>query len=114
MQGLAKQSINYMQELIEGHRYVAANFENPTNGQTIQFIQKEPVSEGSTELKTINDGTTNEEMLEVLIHRMNYLQNKFPCRENAIAITHLETSLLWLNKRTSDRKKRGVEGKQIK
>jgi hypothetical protein len=49
----------------------------------------------------------------MLLDRMNYLQSKFPCRENAIAITKLDEALLWLNKRTSDRVKRNVEGKQI-
>ena len=45
---------------------------------------------------------TNEEVLAMLIDRMNYLQGKFPCRENALVITKLEESLMWLNKRTSD------------
>lgn len=100
--------------LVQGHKYVAANFEDGDSGQTIQFIQKEPLSEGSTDLKTVSDGTTNEALLEVLIDRMQYLQGKFPCRENALVITKLEESLMWLNKRTEDRKKRNVEGKQIK
>jgi hypothetical protein len=82
-------------------------------GQTIQFIQKEPKEEGSTELVTISDGTTNEELLEVLIDRISFLNSKFPCRENAIAITKLDEALLWLNKRTNDRIKRNVEGKQL-
>ena len=56
---------------------------------------------------------TAEEVLEVLIDRMNYLQGKFPCRKNAIVITKLQESLMWLEKRTSDRKKRNVEGKQL-
>jgi hypothetical protein len=103
-----------MKVLVEGHKYELSNFENKTEqGQTLQFIQKEPVSEGSTELKTVTDGTTNEELIEMLLDRMNYLQSKFPCRENAIAITKLDEALLWLNKRTSDRVKRNVEGKQI-
>jgi len=51
--------------------------------------------------------------LEVLLDRMNFLQQKFPCHENAIVITKLEESLMWLNKRTSDRKKRLVEGKHL-
>lgn len=96
---------------IEGYRYELSNFENPDNpGQEIQFIQKEPKEVGSTEFKTISDGTTNEEMLEVLINRLEYLQNKFPCEENANAITNLKESLMWLNKRTQDRLKRNVEG----
>ena len=99
---------------IEGHNYTFDNFEDKSSeGQVLQFIQKEPISEGSTELITINDGTTNEEVLAVLINRMQYLQGKFPCRENAIVITKLEESLMWLNKRTSDRIKRNVEGKQV-
>ena len=93
-----------------GHRYELANFENKeAPGQELQFIEKEKVNEHG-EVETINDGTTNEEVLAVLIDRLNYLNSKFPCRENSIAITHIETALLWLNKRTADRLKRGVEG----
>ena len=109
-----KQLILNMKVQVEGHRYELSNFENKDQqGQILQFIQKEPKSEGSTELLTISDGTTNEEVLEVLINRMESLQSKFPCRENSIVITNLEESLMWLNKRTSDRVKRQVEGKQI-
>ena len=99
-----------MKVITEGHRYLAANFENKDTSQTIQFIHKEPTEAGSTTLRTIADGTTNEELLAVLIDRLHYLQGKFPCRENAIAITHIETALLWLNKRTADRIARKVEG----
>ena len=104
-----------MKTLTLGHKYELENFESKeTPGQIIQFIEKTPVSEGSSELKTVNDGTTNEELLRVLIDRMNCMQAKFPCRENAIATTHFETGLLWLEKRTADRKARGVEGKHVK
>ena len=104
-----------MKNNIEGHQYELSNFENKDQqGQILQFIHKEPKEEGSTELITVSDGTTNEEVLEVLIDRMNFLQSKFPCRENALAITKLEESLMWLNKRTQDRLKRNVEGKQLK
>lgn len=101
-----------MKILRPGHRYELANFEGGPS-QIIQFIEKTPVSAGSPELKTVNDGTTNEELLRVLIDRMNSMQAKFPCRENAIATTHFETGLLWLEKRTADRKARGVEGKHV-
>lgn len=106
-----------MKTLTDGHRYELENFESKDKpGQVIQFIEKKPdlerISDG--DLLTVNDGTTNEELLTVLIHRMNFLQRKFPCRENAIAITHFETGLLWLEKRTADRIARGVEGKQLK
>jgi hypothetical protein len=100
-----------MEVLTPGHKYVLHNFENDESGQTIQFIEKKPTENGG--LETINDGTTNEEVLECLINRLNHLQVKFPCRENAIVITKLEESLMWLNKRTEDRKKRNVEGKHL-
>ena len=104
-----------MQVNVPGHQYELSNFENKENpGQILQFIHKEPKEEGSVELVTIVDGTTNEELLEVLLDRLNFLQAKFPCRENAIAITKLDEALLWLNKRTADRVKRNVEGKQLK
>lgn len=110
-----------MKILVEGHRYEAANFEKEYDpGQQIQFIHKvkrsehpgmSPEGSDPDELITLSDGTTNEELLSVLIDRMQYLQSQFPCRENAIAITKLEESLMWLEKRTSDRVKRNVEGK---
>jgi hypothetical protein len=107
-----------MKIIIEGHKYELENHENPTGipNQTLQFIEKRPAGEGFApgSLLTVNEGTTNEEVLKVLIERMNSMQAKFPCRENAIITTHLETALLWLEKRTADREARGVEGKHLK
>ena len=42
---------------------------------------------------------------------LKYLNEKFPCRENAITITKLEEALMWQQKRTEDRIERNVEGK---
>lgn len=105
-----------MKVLILGHRYELANFEQKDEpGQVIQFIEKIPALQPEFEgqLVTQNDGTTNEEVLEMLIDRVSYLQSKFPCRENAICITKMQEALMWLEKRTADRKKRQVEGKQL-
>ena len=104
-----------MKTITPGHKYELDHFESyglpgcPV--QSLQFIEKVPVTEGSTELRTVNDGTTNEEVLRVLVDRLNYLQAKFPCRENALAITKLEEAQHWLAHRTANRKARGVEGK---
>ncbi len=73
------------------------------------------------------NGITNEALLAVLIDRMRGFQGlapvhtkpasqlasnpaPFASRENAIALTHLEEALMWLQKRTRDRMARGVEG----
>jgi hypothetical protein len=92
-----------------GHVYAVEEFENKGE-QVITFIQKEPIEEGSTELKLVNDGTTNEEVLAVLIDRINFLQEKAPCQENKQAIRNLGEALKWLNRRTEGRVARGVEG----
>jgi hypothetical protein len=97
----------------EGHIYELQNFESETT-QTLTFVKKAPVSPESEELETVIEGTTNEEVLSALINRLGVLNAKFPSRENSIVITKLEESLMWLNKRTEDRKARGVEGKHIK
>jgi len=67
-----------MKVLREGHKYELSGFENHDMTQQIQFIEKEPEHEGSTKLVTIFDDTTNEEVLQMLINRMQYLQGKFP------------------------------------
>lgn len=103
-----------MRVITEGHLYELENFEEGDIKQALQFIQKVPVFEGSSDLKTISNGTTNEEVLKVLINRLQYLNGKFPCRENSIVITKLEEALMWLEKRTRDRVARGVEGKHAK
>lgn len=57
------------------------------------------------------NGISNEALLAVLIDRMQGFQSgPFACRDNAIALTHLEEALMWLQKRTRDRLARGVEG----
>lgn len=60
------------------------------------------------------NGLTNEALLAVTIDRMRGFQaGPYKCRENAIALTHMEEALMWLQKRTRDRLARGVEGKNL-
>ena len=82
---------------------------------TKYFKNEKVIAKGRLQLLSFycKKAPNNEEVLEVLIDRMNFLQSKFPCRENAIVITKLEESLMWLNKRTQDRLKRNVEGKHL-
>ncbi len=62
-----------------------------------------PVSDGV-------NGVSIEALLAVADDRLAKLNAKFPSRENAIAITHLQTALLFLKERTRERESRGVEG----
>ena len=47
------------------------------------------------------------EAAKIIIEKLN---QKFPCRENSVAITKLDEALMWLDKRKKDREKRNVEG----
>ena len=57
------------------------------------------------------NGCHQEDLLAIVIDRLQHFQSgKFACRENAIALTKIEEAMHWLNHRTSERVKRGVEG----
>lgn len=57
------------------------------------------------------NGTTQEALLAIIIDRLRSFQSgPYSCRDNAIALTHCEDALMWLQRRTRERIKRGVEG----
>lgn len=95
-----------MKTIVPGHKYSLANMDGSPD-QILSFICKD-ARDGA--FVTVEDGTTNEEVLAVLIDRILCLNAKAPCRENEICLMHLDTALLWLEKRTRDRQSRGVEG----
>lgn len=104
--------------------------------QTVIGFQNGPIGDGG--FQDMN-GISNEALLAVVIDRLRGFQGenpkpegfgavagdataqvkamgvqdqwgRFRCRENAVALTHLETALMFLQKRTRDRLARGVEG----
>jgi hypothetical protein len=61
------------------------------------------------------NGISHEALLAIVIDRLRSFQaGAYACRDNAIALTHLEDALMWLQKRTRDRVARGVEGTSAK
>lgn len=91
---------------MEKTTYTLRSFKTEGPNQKITFYKLN--EDGTSE-----HGTTLEEMLNVCIERLQNLNEKYSCRENALSITKMQEALMWLNKRTEDRKKRGVEGKHI-
>jgi hypothetical protein len=74
------------------------------NSMLISF-QNGPVKEAGV------NGISQEALMAVVIDRLRSFQaGEYKCRENAIALTHFEEGLMWLQKRTRDRLARGVEG----
>lgn len=104
-EGLAEANIVSMQEGIRSE-YMLGDFTPSNAPQFVKFYEK---NEDGIE----SYGTTLEEMLRVSLARLNDLQSRFGCRENAIAITKMEEALMWLNKRTENRIARGVEGQHV-
>jgi hypothetical protein len=113
-----------MKQKLEQHHYCDTNG-NPAGGRSkgIGFDiewQHGPLGRGDD--RKDPNGAFVEGVLQAVIGRLQFYQNtrvadgatppyaKFACRENAIALTHLETALLWLEKRTADREARQVEG----
>ena len=71
---------------------------------TIRF-QNGPIAEAGI------NGVTQEALLAIVIDRLrSFQQGPYSCRENALALTKIEEGMLWLQKRTLDRMRRGVEG----
>jgi hypothetical protein len=57
------------------------------------------------------NGLTIESLLAIAEDRLKGFQSgPFACRENALALTHIQKSMNWLHHRTRDRLQRGVEG----
>ena len=92
------------------------------SGSVFIDFQNGPINEAGY------NGISNEALIAVVIDRMRGFQHgrkpdgsfdfasrgPFACKENACALTHLEESLMWLQKRTRDRMARGVEGTHAK
>jgi hypothetical protein len=97
-------------EVLKDPKYNAPNDYKITSFKTNQDLCTLHFQEGATKDVGVN-GIFMEDLINICIDRLeHYQKSDFACRENAIAITHLETALLWLNKRTNDRIKRGVQG----
>lgn len=75
-----------------------------TNSITVKF-QEGPIGEMGV------NGISNEALLAIVEDRLlGFQSSQFSCRENALALTHLQEAMMWLQKRTRDRMERGVEG----
>lgn len=101
-----------MKVLDLGHLYEVEDLDGHVVTQ-IQFIKKRPHGVLPDELVIETDGTTNEEVLRVLIDRLRYLYAALPSDETQAAKRHCEAALESLEIRTRGRRERGVEGKNV-
>lgn len=72
---------------------------------TLLRFQNGPINEVGV------NGVTHEALLAVVEDRLKCFQDgPFKCRENALALTHLQEAMHWLHHRTRERMARQVEG----
>ena len=100
--------INVLDEPGQGGACHVYEIKLPEKAYLIDF-QNGPIQEAGV------NGISGEALLAVVIDRLRSFQaGQYSCRENALALTALEESLMWLQKRTRDRLARGVEGTNAK
>ena len=89
------------------HEYHVGDFVSDRDGKvdlTIRF-QNGPIPESGV------NGVTQEVLLAIVADRLRGFQKgPFACKANACALTHIEEAMHWLQQRTIERMRRGVEG----
>jgi hypothetical protein len=95
------------------HRYMITGFNTQTNASydgepedwmTVLF-QNGPINEAGV------NGITHEVLLAIVADRLRSFQaGPYACKANACALTHIEEAMHWLQQRTLERMRRGVEG----
>lgn len=66
---------------------------------------------GARKLPDSIHGVLDGDLLEIVRHRLQcFQQGPFSSHENAVALTHIEEALMWMNRRVEDRIERNVLG----
>jgi hypothetical protein len=100
------------------HHYLISGFQTATNVSVNQpgsvladetavniVFQNGPINEVGV------NGVTQEVLLAIVADRLRSFQKgPYSCKANACALTHVEEAMHWLQQRTIERMRRGVEG----
>lgn len=96
------------------HRYVISGHDTGSNPSaethdtlfsSVILFQNGPIPEVGV------NGVTHEALLAIVADRLRSFQaGPFACKANACALTHIEEAQHWLQQRTLERMRRGVEG----
>lgn len=98
------------------HRYEISGYDAGTNASTTDndqedgvtiLFQNGPIGEDGNGI----NGVTHEVLLAIVADRLRSFQSgPYACKANACALTHIEEAQHWLQQRTLERMRRGVEG----
>ena len=84
----------------------ALEYAKATNADgSVVLFQNGPIPEAGV------NGVTHEALLAIVADRLRSFQTgPYACKANACALTHIEEAQHWLQQRTLERMRRGVEG----
>ena len=81
------------------------SFDDATDAEAVILFQNGPIPEAGV------NGVTHEVLLAIVADRLRSFQKgPYSCKANACALTHIEEAQHWLQQRTIERMRRGVEG----
>lgn len=89
------------------HSYEVSGFDGDScDSPDLKILfQNGPIAEAGV------NGVTHEVLLAIVADRLRSFQKgPFACKANACALTHIEEAMHWLQQRTLERMRRGVEG----
>jgi len=102
---------------IHSHTFPTDEDGNPLGGEAdgtgFRIVwQHGPLGRGAERREP--NGAFVEDVLHVVEQRIQFYQStKFSCRENALALTHIQEAIHWLEHRTKERERREVEGLNV-
>ena len=111
-------TVQYKGNLNEVYRVADKGVGNAYNEYVIRTKDDEPVElarvkfqKGAREEPGSEVGVIDSDLLEIVRDRLKLFQEgEFERTENAMALVHIETAIMWLNRRVEDRIKRDVIG----
>jgi len=87
------------------NHYYAIDVNGSETAGIDMYFQNGPIAENGV------NGITQEVLLAIVADRLRSFQDgPFACKANACALTHIEEAQHWLQQRTLERMRRGVEG----
>ncbi len=96
------------------HRYIICEKDNTTwtiGNNDIGVLGVVYLQNGSRKDENAKHGVIDSDLLEIVRHRLQCFQDgPYASRENEVALTHIEETLMWMNRRIEDRIERNVLG----
>lgn len=100
-------SVTVLDQPGQGNACHEYEISHPDMEPTKISFQNGPINEDGNGV----NGLTHEVLLAIVADRLRgFQQGPYSCKANACALTHIEEAQHWLQQRTLERMRRGVEG----